>query len=395
MSALAVVDASVFHEWPTIGALGPYMSAGWRELILRPDDPAGPNRAQSNWRHRSPHDIKAADAYPDSGPAGSSPELLIQQLFDDGSPARVVLGYDEGLLATAHANHYLARVMARAANDWTAEEWLGRDARLHGLILVATSLPDEAAAEIRRVGQDERMVGVALGANGLSRPFGHPVYHPIYEAAAELGLPLVLQVGSDSATDALTKPVAGGLPATYAEANALGAQPLMTHVASMIGQGVFDRFPGLQVLLVGGGAAWIPAYLWRFDYWFHVNGREVPWLRMLPSEYFQEHVRVSTYSLEAPPGAGQLEALLTTVPKIEQSLVYASCYPNADAESPADLASRLPEAWHDAVLNGNAERFFRWPGKARSSIRTLVESRSLLDHESGVGLAATVSAEGS
>lgn len=383
-----VTDACAFHEWPSIHALAPYMSAGWQELILRPDDPAGPNRAVSNWRYRSPVDPKADHAYPASGPAGSSPELLVSQLLGDGSRQRVVLGYDDGILATAHANHYLARLMARAANEWTIEHWLPYDERLHGMILVATVLPEEAAAEIRRVGENERMVAVALGANGLSRPFGHPVYHPIYEAASDLGLPIVIQVGSDGATDSLTKPVAGGLPATYAEAKALGAQPLMTHVASLIGQGVFDLFPDLKVMLVGGGAAWIPAYLWRFDYWFHVNGREAPWLRMLPSAYFHDHVLVSTYTLEAPPEDAQLEALLTTVPNIERALVYTSCYPNADAESPAQLARRLPGDWHESVFAGNAERFFRWPGAARAGERRAVDPRAFAEHELGTGVAA-------
>lgn len=381
-----VIDACVFHEWASVRDLAPYMSAGWRELILRPGDPAGPNQAVSNWRYRSPIDPKSSGAYPASGPAGSSPELLIQQVLDEGGRSRAVLAFDEGLLATAHANHYLARLMTRAANDWTVEHWLSRDRRLHALILVSTALPDQAAAEVRRLGDHEQMVGVALGANGLSRPFGHPVYHPIYEAAAELGLPVVIQVGSDAATDMLTKPVAGGLPATYAEYKVLGVHPSMTHVASMIGQGVFDLFPSLKVLLVGGGATWIPAYLWRFDYWFHINGREAPWLTRLPSEYFLEHVRVATYSLERPPEPTQLTAALTSVPGIERSLVYASCYPNADGESPEECASRLPSEWRAAVLEQNARDLFRWPGAARPTAAPARDIRTSLIEQAAPAL---------
>ena len=44
-------------------------------------------------------------------------------------------------------------------------------------------MPDEAAAEVRRVGQNDRMVGIAMGNNTQAKPFGHPAYHPIYKAA--------------------------------------------------------------------------------------------------------------------------------------------------------------------------------------------------------------------
>ena len=59
-------------------------------------------------------------------------------------------------------------------------------------------MPDPGKmAEIRRAGAHERMVGIALGANGLGLPFGHPAYHPIYEAASEMKLPILIQVGLD------------------------------------------------------------------------------------------------------------------------------------------------------------------------------------------------------
>ena len=257
----------------------------------------------------------------------------------------------------------------RAGNEWTADHWLAADERLHALILVATALPEHAAAEIRRAGQDPRMVGVSLGANGLGRPFGHPVYHPIYEAAVELDLPVVIQVGSDAATDQLTKPVAGGLPSTHAEYTALGSHALATHVASLIGQGVFDLFPTLRVLLVAGGLTWIPGYLWRFDYWHHMNGRETPWLSQLPSEYFLEHVSVTTYDAERTPTPEQLAQALGALPGLERSLVYASGYPSATAARPADAAARLPAGWHDALFRENAQRLFRWPGDPRTVAR--------------------------
>lgn len=358
------IDACVFHEWSSLLELRPYLGEGWRELILRPSDPMGPATAKSSWIYqRNPLGAKATRAFPEIGPPGSDYALLEDQVIGDGSRERVVLGYDEGILSTVFPNYYVARAVARAANEWTLNEWLERSERFFGMVLISSALPEDAAAEIRRAGEDERMVATALGGNALGRPFGHPVYRPIHEAAVEMDLPLVLQVGSDAAADLITPPVAGGLPATHAEYRALGMHSHMSHIASMITHGVFEQFPKLRVLLVGGGAAWIPAWLWRLDYWYKSTEREVPWLRQLPSEYFLQSVRVATYQLESPAEPERLRNALEALPGMDGILVYASCYPNADAEEPAAIAARLPTSWQSAVFSDNALALFRWPSR--------------------------------
>jgi uncharacterized protein len=359
-----VIDGLAFHEWPSLKALAPYLAPGWREVLLRPHDRTGPVNMLTPVLYTNPLGGKLPASYPETGRAGSSFELLEKLLLSDGERSQVVLGYDDGVAASAFPNYYLARSVVQAANDWTREEWLARDDRLFGLVLIANSLPEDAAAEIRRAGADERFVGVAMGGNGLSRPFGHPVYHPIYRAAAELGLPIVIQAGSDTMADQGT-PVAGGLPATFAAYRALSMESHMSHVASLIVQGVFDLLPDLKVLIVGGGAAWIPGYLWRLDNQYKQIDQEAPWLKALPSEYFSRHVRVATHSLEAPAG-GALAKLLGALPGAEHLLVYTSCFPDSDGERPEAVAGRLPAAWGDRVLRRNALELFRWPSRVAS-----------------------------
>jgi predicted TIM-barrel fold metal-dependent hydrolase len=378
-----VIDACVFHEWPSLRALEPYLHRGWREVLVRPGDRFGPVVGASDWLYHSPIDRALGDSYPAppaerlagilgfrvlGGQPGTDLDLLCRQVLD-GTRERAVLSYDDGLLATAFPNHHIARVIAQAANDWTANEWLARDRRLHGLILVCNAMPIEAAAEIRRAGTNDRFVGVAMGANALGRPFGHPVYHPIYEAATELDLPIIIQVGSDASSDQITPPVGGGLPATYGEYRALGFHSHWAHVSSLIIQGVFTRYPTLKVLLIGGGASWVSSFLWRLDFAYKTTDQLAPWLTHLPSDYFVAHFRVATYELEAAPTPDQLERALSTLPGIESILMYTSCYPNVDAKPPGAIAKRLPEAWHARVFAQNAREFFRWP------------------HEGGAGLA--------
>jgi uncharacterized protein len=368
---MSVIDAGVFHEWSSTLTLTPYMEPAWAELVTRKGDRGGPLRLATNWIYRNPlHGNKAAASYPAQGIPGSDREMLAKRPGD-----RIVLGYDEGLLATGFAYHYLARAAVQAANDWTIDQWLGHDPRFHGLVLVATGMPEDAAAEIRRVGGHERMVGVALGANGLGLPFGHPVYHPIYEAAAELDLPLVIQVGSDAMTDMVMPPVAGGLPSTYSEYKALGGQPSMTHAVSLITEGVFDRHPNLKVLMLGTGAAWLPGYLWRMDWWWKTDKLEAPWMQAPASAYFMKHMRITTYGLEWPRDPSRLVRALKTVPGVEDILVYASGWPNSDFEEADEVAGRLPEEWRAKVMHDNAAAFFRWPASAAGPAPAVTETR--------------------
>jgi predicted TIM-barrel fold metal-dependent hydrolase len=374
MTPASVIDACAFHEWPSQLSLLPYMPVGWAELIKREADIGGPMNIKSQWLFEHPRRRNASDALyygevrKDKGgpPPGTEVGDVIGSLLDGTGTERVVLGYYDGLLATAYPLPYVAREVVRAVNDWTVAEWLEADERLHGMVLIASAIPSEAVSEIRRVGSHPRMVAVALGANGLGLNFGHPAYHEIYEAAAELGLPLVLQAGCDGMSDQVTVPTAAGIPTTYAVFDALSAQSLATHVISMVTGGVFERFPDLQVLLVGGGAAWVPTFLWRWDFNYRISRRiESPWLSRTPPEYFARHFLVSTYGLERPPRPEQLARVLRVIPDVESVLMYASGYTRHDAESPEEIAARLPEEWHERVFHTNATDFFRWPDAVR------------------------------
>jgi predicted TIM-barrel fold metal-dependent hydrolase len=278
-----------------------------------------------------------------------------------------VLGYDDALLATSFANYHIAHEVARAANTWTLDTWLTDREAFFGMIMISTSIPDRAATEIYRVGEHEKMVAVALGCNCLDAPFGHEVYLPIFEAASALGLPLVLQTGSDSTADSPSSPVGGGQPATFAEYRALAPASHMAHISSLIIRGVFERFPNLRVLIVGGGVTWIVPWVWRLDLWYKGHAHEVPWLTKLPSSYFLEHVRVATHGLELVPDTNRLAKYLGCLPGLERVITYASGDPSHSLENATDVAARLPTSWHAGVFRHNADKLFRWPSDGRSS----------------------------
>jgi predicted TIM-barrel fold metal-dependent hydrolase len=315
-----------------------------------------------NWSHPD-SDWLADAARPDGGSPASDPALLDEDLAARGVE-RAILCADQAILAGALPHTGYSLDLVRALNDWTRERWLSRSSRLYGLIMVASQVPEAAVAEIQRMASEPRMVGVLLAGNGLGRPFGHPAYHSIYAAAAELGLPVVLHVGTESPPNTASHPTAGGYPSTFGELHVLRAQPLMTHLMSLIAQGVLERHPGLRVVAVGAGMAWLPAWLWRFDSDYKAySARETPWLRRFPSEQVVEQIAVTTYSAGAVLEQPGFERLLRTAEWLRRCLCFASGYPRWDADAPDAVAGTFPAEWRGAIMRDTALGLFRWPDR--------------------------------
>jgi predicted TIM-barrel fold metal-dependent hydrolase len=347
-----------------------YMSDDWRAYVGTPGSLPGGRGARPlllafPWYHPQGRTRDGA-RLPGGAPAGSDVDVVREQVLDAGGVGRCVLGFGDAMYTPAMTNPHLAEAVARAANDWTIDRWLAADERFHGLVLAANQSPEAAAEEIRRVGGHPQMVGVLMAGNGIGKPFGNPLCHPIYEAAAELGLPIVIHTGGDAVPDATTQTAAGGLPATYAEYRALAAQPLMTHLVSFIGQGVFERFPDLRLVLMGAGVSWIPSLLWRFDTNYKGFRRETPWVKELPSVYFRRHVAVATCPFDAPQARPGLIRMLEAFRGLEDVLCYGSGYPDRDGDVPAEIAEALPEDWRAKVMHDNAAGLFPWPNGAGS-----------------------------
>ena len=347
----AVIDVDVHHAWPSQDVLLKYMSRGWRDYVTTPGAKGHTPMTVSD-RFQRPYDGKVRTGGT-GRPAATYEDLAANVLGDPVELA--VLTYADLRGINGLRNPFYAIEVARAANDWTIEEWLSRDRRLGGSVLVANHVPDRSAEEIRRVGKHSQMVQVLMSGNSLGQAFGHPVYEPIFAAAAELGLPVMIHA---SAVGGLNPPPSGGALINYfTEYQAMSNQPLMTHLASVLISGFFEKYPDLRVILAGAGFGWIPAMLWRLDVDYRGCRIEVPWVKRLPSEYFYERVAVTTQPLDAAPSVDAMRELLDCFDS-EDVLMYASGYPDAEMDRTDALVERLPAKSLDAVFHGNARRLF-------------------------------------
>jgi predicted TIM-barrel fold metal-dependent hydrolase len=250
----------------------------------------------------------------------------------------------------------VAVAAARAINEWLFSEWVERDARLRGVPVVATQVPELAAAEIRHWAGHAQAGAVAVAAGGLAKPFGHPVFGPIHAAAEECGLPIVLLAGTDAVVDSGAYPVAGGFPGTYAELRTLAHQSLQSHAASLLALGVVRRYPGLRFLALGGGLLWVAPWLWRLDVNHQAFRYDVAWLEgERPSDAFKRHFAVGTGPFVHAAEPDALLRHLRAEVDLGTAVVFASGFPDWAATPPAEVLAQLPPSWTD-VAGANAER---------------------------------------
>ncbi len=159
-------------------ALLPYLDEGWHRLIN-----AGWTQPYF-FSYAYPHEsgFARADAQPgDGSPAGSDFALLREQLLDRYDITVAIL---TALFfpSDSHVQYEFATALAAAYNDWVAESWLTKDARLRGSVCVNVNDPESAAAEIDRVAGRPGILQVMLPP--LREGYGQKRYDPIFAAAA-------------------------------------------------------------------------------------------------------------------------------------------------------------------------------------------------------------------
>lgn len=347
-----IIDCDCHNYWMSAEVLLPYMDGIFKDFFIRGEQP-GPVGAFPHghrpWLH--PEGFKRADINPATQEEHYS--LMKEKHLDRYNIDYAILTGDEALEASTLANPYYAAALVRAYNDWMVDYWLPKDSRFKGSLVISPTDPHGAAAEIRRLGGHPDIVQV-LASHGSQRPYGDPFYHPIYEACAEMGLPFAIHLGGQGGVN--SNPIGAGPTTFFWETHALLPQSAMTHVASMIAQGVFEKWPDLYFVVIECGVAWVPSLLWRLDANYKALRKETPWLKMLPSEYFKRNIRFTTQPLEQPgTKVEHLWAILEAMDG-ENTLLFASDYPHWDYDSVESL--HIPPQWRDSILGGNALKVY-------------------------------------
>jgi predicted TIM-barrel fold metal-dependent hydrolase len=158
----------------------------------------------------------------------------------------------------------------------------------------------------------EQGAAALLVASGC--PAGHSPSHvaldPLWALAEEAGAPIVFHVGG---TGDLIDPsyFNNGLPIppdfhggeeNFRSVDYMGIPfPPMQTLATLIFDGVLERFPALRVGVIEQGAIWLPSWMRQMESAFEAFARHEERLQRLslrPSEYVQRQIRVTPYPTE-------------------------------------------------------------------------------------------------
>jgi uncharacterized protein len=343
-SALRAVDCDLHHQFTSWDEVVPFVPAGFRHRVAKS---GGPALARHGYRRVGARDDVAPR--PEGGRPNTDPSFVRAVLRERGVDVAILTGNQFSL--GVQPNMDFPAAIARALNDWTLEKWVRPNDCFKGSILIAQQDPEQAALEIDRIGDDPGMVQVLMCSAGES-PFGRRTYHPIYAACERHGLPLALHIGGEGAGIS-SPPTSVGYPNTYLEWYGSLPQSYMAHVMSMVTEGVFEKFPGLKVVMCEGGLAWLPHIVWRFDKNFKAQRAETPWVTRLPSEYIYEHFRLTTYPLEELPNPDDLPRVLELV-QAEKTVLFSTNFPNWEYGDPLEMLASVPERYRRRIMVENA-----------------------------------------
>jgi predicted TIM-barrel fold metal-dependent hydrolase len=340
-----VIDANVHVVLPGEKALLPYLGPHWREYQQRSNFRAGDSLGYP----KTLPDASRDEPKPENGPRGSSLEITRATVLERWGVEMAVLTPTYGL--SAYQSGDLAAAFASALNDWQAEEWLAREPRFRGSIVVSPQDPDYALAELERCAARGGFVQVLLPVRS-DAPYGKRRWHRFFAAAAAADLPVALMLGGLPGVPSTSS----GWPSFFAEEHVAVAQTAQGQLMSLVAEGVLPNNPRLRIVLVECGFAWLPSMAWRLDKNWKGLRQEVPWVQRPPSEYVREQVRLTTHPLETCDPHDLAETIRMIGP---ETLLWGSGYPRYDAEPDQAYPAGLDGAVVESIRSANARSVYR------------------------------------
>ena len=243
----------------------------------------------------------------------------------------------------------LATGLAVSANDYLAEAVAAHPDRFAGFATLATAAPDQAVRELERTVKQYGFKGAMINGHTQGEYLDQQRFWPIFEAAEALDVPIYLHPANPhpAVLEAYYKdyPVLGYAPWGYAVETG-------THVLRLILSGVFDRFPGLK-MVIGHMGELLPFALWRAD------GRltpKYPNLKKSVRNTFLDHFSITTSGVFSTP-----ELLCTASVVGFDNMLFSVDYPFESNFEAVRWFDSLPIADSDRakLAHLNAERLLK------------------------------------
>ena len=241
-----------------------------------------------------------------------------------------------------------AIVQARKANDAAAEVIRRHPDRFLGFAALAAQVPDAAADELERTVKELGFRGALINSHVRGGEYlDDKKYWVIFDKAEKLGVPIYFhpRIPSPEMLKPYTKYGYALVGAT------LGfAAETSLHAMRLILGGVFDKYPGLKIILGHLGEA-LPFWMDRMDR--HLRRRVV--IAKKPSDYLKENFAVTLSGMFSLPSF-----LCVYLGLGGDNILFGSDYPYEDLKEATQFLEGLPISDSDKhkISHGNAERLF-------------------------------------
>ena len=250
--------------------------------------------------------------------------------------------------------------VAREANDVLAQEIAKRPDRFIGVAALAMQDPDSAAAELERCVKDLGFKGALV--NGFSQVgspdtavyYDLPQYRAFWRVVERLDVPFYLHPRN---------PLPGSVRSYEGHDWLLGPNwafhaETAVHALRLIGSGLFDELPRLQIILGHLGEG-LPYYLWRIDNrnsWMKATHKYAA--RKPVADYFRANFHVTTSGHFSTPAMIDAMAELGV-----DRVMFSVDYPFEDMSEAAAWFDKaeISEADRSKIGRTNAIKLFKLP----------------------------------
>ncbi|MBB3259858.1 2,3-dihydroxybenzoate decarboxylase [Paraburkholderia bannensis] len=248
--------------------------------------------------------------------------------------------------------------LARRANDFLAEQVTKRPDRFKGFAALPMQSPELAARELERCVKELGFVGALV--NGFSQVgdekttvyYDQAQFRPFWAKVEELNVPFYLHPRNPLPSHA---PIYEGHPWLLGPTWAFG-QETAVHALRLMGSGLFDEHPKLQIILGHMGEG-LPYSMWRVD-------NRNAWVKAAPNypakkpiaEYFRANFYLTT------SGNFRTQTLIDAILEIgSDRILFSTDWPFENVDHAADWFDSASISDNDRLKIGrtNAARLFK------------------------------------
>ena len=244
-----------------------------------------------------------------------------------------------------------AKTWARRTNEELSAAVKKHPDRFIGLAAIPVQSPNEAAEELERAVLELGLKGACITSNARDEYFDNRKYWVIFETAEKLDVPIYLHPTSPSAA----------IANAYADYERLSGPPhgfyaeVSLHVMRLIYSGLFDRYPGLRMILGHMGEG-LPFWLPRLDFAWLRTAMERPKIEKKPSEYLKRNFTITTSGMFFHP------ALICAYLALgADSIAFGVDYPPEENNLAVQFIEAAPicDSDKEKICHSNAEALFK------------------------------------